>query len=39
MHRGRRVWLCWRLGEQRVTHWHDLHGGYVGRQPIGPDFD
>jgi hypothetical protein len=39
MHKGRRVWLCWRLGEQRVTHWHDLHGGYVGRQPIGPDFD
>lgn len=39
MHKGRRVWLCWRLGELRVTHWHDLHGGYVGRQPIGPDFE
>ncbi len=39
LYRGRKVWLCWRLGEARVTHWHDLHGGYVGRQPIGPDFD
>jgi hypothetical protein len=37
MHKGRRVWLCWRLPEPRVQYWHDLHGGYVGRQPIDPN--
>jgi hypothetical protein len=31
---GRRVWLCWRLGEPVITHWHDLHEGYAGRQPV-----
>lgn len=35
---GRRVWLCWRLGEEQVTHWHELEAGFTGRQPIGPDF-
>ncbi|GAC1513780.1 MAG: DUF2203 domain-containing protein [Chloroflexota bacterium] len=28
----REVFLCWRLGEDRVTHWHDLDTGYAGRQ-------
>jgi len=31
---GRRVWLCWRLGEERVAYWHELDTGYVGRQPL-----
>ncbi|HEY7755272.1 MAG TPA: DUF2203 domain-containing protein [Actinomycetota bacterium] len=31
---GRRVWLCWRLGEERVAHWHELDSGFVGRQPL-----
>jgi hypothetical protein len=31
---GRRVWLCWRLGEDRVAHWHELDTGFVGRQPL-----
>ena len=35
---GRRVWLCWRLGEPAVTHWHELEVGLSGRKPIGPDF-
>lgn len=26
--------LCWRLGEERVAYWHDLTGGYAGRQPL-----
>jgi hypothetical protein len=30
---GRRVWLCWRAGEERVEHWHELDTGFVGRQP------
>ena len=31
---GRRVWLCWRLGEERVAHWHELDTGFLGRQPL-----
>lgn len=31
---GRRVWLCWRLGEHAVQYWHDLEAGYAGRQPL-----
>lgn len=30
----RLVFLCWRLGEARVTHWHELDAGYAGRRPI-----
>jgi len=31
-HQGRDVYLCWKLGEDKVTHWHELHSGYAGRQ-------
>ncbi|KFA87906.1 DUF2203 domain-containing protein [Archangium violaceum] len=31
---GRPVYLCWRFGETAVTHWHELEGGFAGRQPI-----
>jgi hypothetical protein len=31
---GRRVWLCWRLGEERVAHYHELDSGFVGRKPL-----
>jgi hypothetical protein len=31
-HQGRDVYLCWKLGEEKVTHWHELHSGYAGRQ-------
>lgn len=31
---GRRVWLCWRLGEERVGHWHELGSGFLGREPL-----
>jgi hypothetical protein len=31
---GRRVYLCWRLGEHAVEHWHELDAGFVGRQPL-----
>ena len=30
----RPVFLCWRLGEERITHWHEIDAGYSGRQPI-----
>ena len=31
---GREVYLCWRLGETEITHWHELASGYAGRQPL-----
>jgi hypothetical protein len=33
---GRRVLLCWRLGEPAVQFWHDEQSGYAGRQPLSP---
>ena len=32
---GRRVYLCWRLGEPSVQHWHELDGGFGARRPLG----
>lgn len=37
-YRGRKVWLCWRLGEPAVAHWHEWEAGAAGRRPIAPDF-
>ena len=31
---GRLVYLCWKLGEPTVSHWHELDGGFAGRQSI-----
>ncbi|MBI2795747.1 MAG: DUF2203 domain-containing protein [Gemmatimonadetes bacterium] len=33
---GRPVYLCWRLGEARVEHWHERDAGFAGRQPLAP---
>lgn len=31
---GQEVYLCWRLEETEVGHWHELAAGFAGRQPI-----
>jgi hypothetical protein len=31
---GRIVFLCWKLGEPEVTHWHELDAGFAGRQSL-----
>jgi hypothetical protein len=31
---GRTVYLCWRMDEPTITAWHELDGGYVGREPL-----
>jgi len=31
---GRDVFWCWKVGEDRIEHWHDLEAGYAGRQPV-----
>jgi len=34
---GRRVLLCWRLGEPEVQYWHEVDAGFAGRQPLTPE--
>lgn len=31
---GRRVFLCWKLGEDRVAWYHEATGGFGGRRPL-----
>ncbi len=31
---GREVYLCWRLGEERIGWWHEVDAGRSGRQPL-----
>jgi hypothetical protein len=33
---GRDVYLCWQFDEPSVEHWHEIDGGFAGRQPIDP---
>lgn len=31
---GELVELCWKLGEERVSHWHRIGEGFQGRKPL-----
>jgi hypothetical protein len=31
---GRQVWLCWRLGEDRVDWWHEVTEGFDARRRL-----
>jgi hypothetical protein len=31
---GRTVYLCWKLGEDRIEYWHELDTGFASRQPL-----
>lgn len=31
---GELVELCWKLGEERVSHWHPIGEGYPGRRSL-----
>ena len=31
---GRDIFWCWKRGEDRIEHWHELDAGYQGRQPV-----
>jgi hypothetical protein len=35
---GRDVYLCWRLGEPEVGHWHETDAGFAGRRRITAEF-
>ena len=28
------VWLCWKLGEDKVKFWHSKEEGFLGRKPL-----
>ncbi len=28
------IYLCWRLGEPDVAHWHEIEAGFAGRQKL-----
>jgi hypothetical protein len=30
----RRIFFCWRLGEEAIDHWHEVDAGFAGRQPL-----
>lgn len=32
------VLLCWKLGEEAITHWHSMEEGFAGRKPIDSRF-
>lgn len=34
---GRWVFLCWQRGEDSVSVWHEVDGGFAGRRPVTPD--
>ena len=31
---GETILLCWKLGEEKITHWHGVEEGFAGRKPI-----
>jgi hypothetical protein len=31
---GRVIYLCWKLGEDRIHFWHEIAAGFAGRQPL-----
>lgn len=33
-HNNREICLCFRLGEEKITHWHEVDAGFTGRRPI-----
>ena len=33
-HQGRDIYLCWKLGEEKIAFWHELDTGIAGRKPV-----
>jgi hypothetical protein len=36
--RGEEVYLCWRMDEDDIDHWHGVNEGFRGRRPIDQHF-
>lgn len=35
---GRIVLLCWKIGEEEISYWHEIEAGFAGRQLLTDDF-
>jgi hypothetical protein len=35
---GEEVYLCWRMDEKDIEHWHEVHEGFAGRKEIDQHF-
>jgi hypothetical protein len=33
-HDGHDVFLCWKLGEEKIAYWHEQSAGFAGRKPV-----
>lgn len=33
---GRDIFWCWKVGEDKIEHWHELEAGFAGRQSVVP---
>ena len=31
---GKEIFWCWKQGEEKIEHWHELKTGYAGRRAI-----
>jgi hypothetical protein len=38
LYNGEEVYLCWKLGEKGITHWHGVQEGFAGRKAIDEEF-
>ena len=38
VYRGEEVYLCWRMDEDDIGHWHGTTEGFAGRKEIDQDF-
>lgn len=38
LYRDKEVYLCWKLGESGISHWHHVADGFAGRRAIDSDF-
>jgi len=35
---GREIYLCWRMGEEKVEYWHEAYESFAGRRKISDEF-
>jgi hypothetical protein len=36
---GREVYLCWHYGEDDIAYWHEINGGFGGRQLLDAEIN